>query len=70
MPNIPPHSASGRRRKDRGATKFYAKLLGIEGKRHPGARHYFDCGGVILAVLDARRAGSLRRRDRGRSTSR
>ena len=34
------------------------KLLGTEGKRHPGARHYFDCGGVILAVLDpiARRA--------------
>ena len=31
---------------------FYAKLLGIEGKRHPGSRHYFDCGGVILAVLD------------------
>jgi catechol 2,3-dioxygenase-like lactoylglutathione lyase family enzyme len=25
---------------------FYAKLLGIPGKRHPGARHYFDCGGA------------------------
>jgi len=34
------------------AAKFYAKFLGIDGKRHPGARHYFDCGGVILAVLD------------------
>jgi catechol 2,3-dioxygenase-like lactoylglutathione lyase family enzyme len=34
------------------AAAFYAKLLGIEGKRHPGSRHYFDCGGVILAVLD------------------
>ena len=39
------------------ATKFYAKLLGIEGKRHPGARHYFDCGGVILAVLDVSQGG-------------
>src|SRR5262249_7930111 len=34
------------------ASAFYARLLGLEGKRHPGARHYFDCGGVILAVLD------------------
>ena len=34
------------------AAGFYAKLLGTEGKRHPGSRHYFDCGGVILAVLD------------------
>jgi len=34
------------------AAKFYAKFLGIDGKRHPGARHYFDCGGGILAVLD------------------
>ncbi len=38
---------------------FYAKLLDTPGKRHPGARHYFDCGGVILAVLDAA-AGGLR----------
>src|SRR3712207_4520155 len=34
------------------ATRFYSKLLGTAGKRHPGSRHYFDCGGVILAVLD------------------
>jgi catechol 2,3-dioxygenase-like lactoylglutathione lyase family enzyme len=39
------------------AAAFYAKLLGVEGKRHPGARHYFDCGGVILAVLDVTRGG-------------
>ena len=39
------------------AAAFYAKLLGIEGKRHPGARHYFDCGGVILAVLDPTAGG-------------
>src|SRR5262249_10169277 len=34
------------------AAAFYAKLLGKDGKRPPGARHYFDCGGVILSVLD------------------
>src|SRR5262249_50765529 len=34
------------------AAAFYARLLGREGKRHPGSRHYFDCGGVILALLD------------------
>jgi catechol 2,3-dioxygenase-like lactoylglutathione lyase family enzyme len=39
------------------AAAFYAKLLGTEGKRHPGARHYFDCGGVILAVLDPTQGG-------------
>ena len=39
------------------AAAFYAKLLGTEGKRHPGARHYFDCGGVILAVLDPTAGG-------------
>jgi len=39
------------------AAKFYAKLLGIDGKRHPGARSYFDCGGVILAVLDPTAGG-------------
>jgi catechol 2,3-dioxygenase-like lactoylglutathione lyase family enzyme len=39
------------------ATKFYQQLLGFEGKRHHGARHYFDCGGVILAVLDPTQGG-------------
>ena len=39
------------------ATQLYADLLGIPGKRHPGARHYFDCGGVILAVLDPSQGG-------------
>lgn len=39
------------------AASFYAKLFGIEGKRHPGARHYFDCGGVILAVLEPTQGG-------------
>ncbi len=39
------------------AAAFYAKLLGHDGKRHPGARHYFDCGGVILSVLDPTKGG-------------
>ena len=39
------------------ATAFYAKLLDAPGKRHPGARHYFDCGGVVLAVLDPTQGG-------------
>ena len=39
------------------AAAFYAALFGDEGKRHPGARHYFDCGGVILAVLDPTKGG-------------
>ena len=34
------------------AAAFYAKLLDDPGKRHPGARHYFDCGGVVLALED------------------
>lgn len=37
------------------AASFYADLLGEPGKRHPGARHYFDCGGVTLALLDPTR---------------
>ena len=39
------------------AAKLYAALLGDPGKRHPGARHYFDCGGVILALLDPTQGG-------------
>jgi catechol 2,3-dioxygenase-like lactoylglutathione lyase family enzyme len=39
------------------ASSFYARLLGDEGKRHPGARHYFNCGGVILAVIDVSQGG-------------
>jgi predicted enzyme related to lactoylglutathione lyase len=39
------------------ATQLYAALFGIEGQRYPGARHYFDCGGVIVAVLDVSRGG-------------
>ena len=39
------------------ATTLYAALFGLDGQRYPGARHYFDCGGVILAVLDVSRGG-------------
>ena len=39
------------------ATELYQELLGIAGERHRGARHYFDCGGVILAVLDVSQGG-------------
>src|SRR6267154_4836091 len=35
------------------ASAFYAKLLDDQGRRIPrGARHYFDCGPVILALVD------------------
>jgi catechol 2,3-dioxygenase-like lactoylglutathione lyase family enzyme len=39
------------------ATELYADLFGMPGARHPGARHYFDCGGVIVALLDVSRGG-------------
>jgi catechol 2,3-dioxygenase-like lactoylglutathione lyase family enzyme len=39
------------------ASDLYRALLGTEGRRHPGARHYFDCGGVILAILDVSQGG-------------
>src|SRR5689334_1528864 len=39
------------------AVALYAKLLDDPGKGHPGARHYFDCGGVILALLDPSQGG-------------
>jgi len=33
--------------------KFYAALLGTDGRRiRGGFRHYFDCGAVILALVD------------------
>ncbi len=31
---------------------FYAKLLGTPGREIRGGRHYFECGPVILAILD------------------
>ena len=34
------------------AADFYSKLLGVEGRRQPGARIYFEAGPVTLQVLD------------------
>ena len=32
------------------AAEFYGELLDLEGQRVSGGRHYFDCGGVVLAL--------------------
>jgi catechol 2,3-dioxygenase-like lactoylglutathione lyase family enzyme len=34
------------------AAAFYTKLLGVQGRKQPGRRCYFDCGPVTLQVLD------------------
>jgi catechol 2,3-dioxygenase-like lactoylglutathione lyase family enzyme len=39
------------------AEKFYAAVLGTPGTRVSDGRHYFDCGGTILACLDPRADG-------------
>jgi predicted enzyme related to lactoylglutathione lyase len=40
------------------AADFYAKLLDDAGRRIPRAsRHYFDCGPVILALVDVAAGG-------------
>jgi predicted enzyme related to lactoylglutathione lyase len=39
------------------AHKFYSKLLNMEGKRVSTGRHYFQCGGTILACFDPKRDG-------------
>ena len=39
------------------AANFYRELLGQPGQRVSAGRHYFDCGGVILACFDPRRDG-------------
>jgi catechol 2,3-dioxygenase-like lactoylglutathione lyase family enzyme len=33
------------------AIGFYTKLLGIEGRKQPGSRVYFECGPVTLQVV-------------------
>ena len=35
-----------------GAGSFYGKLFGAEGRKVGGGRTYFDCGAVILALLE------------------
>jgi len=39
------------------AAEFYSTLLGSQGRRIRGARHYFDCGPVILALVDPEGGG-------------
>lgn len=39
---------------------FYQELLAMPGERVSAGRHYFDCGGVILAVVDPRADGDER----------
>ena len=34
------------------AANFYKHILGVEGRRVSPGRHYFDCGGTILACFD------------------
>jgi predicted enzyme related to lactoylglutathione lyase len=39
------------------ATKFYSELLADPGRRVSPGRHYFNCGGVILACFDPKADG-------------
>jgi hypothetical protein len=39
------------------ATRFYQALLADAGRRVSSGRHYFDCGGTILACYDPRADG-------------
>lgn len=39
------------------AAEFYKVVLGAEGIRVSNGRHYFDCGGTILACFDPRADG-------------
>jgi predicted enzyme related to lactoylglutathione lyase len=39
------------------AAKFYSALFSQPGFRVSEGRHYFDCGGVILAIYDAQADG-------------
>jgi predicted enzyme related to lactoylglutathione lyase len=40
------------------AIHFYSTLLGVQGRKQPGARCYFECGPVTLSVLDVSSSGS------------
>jgi catechol 2,3-dioxygenase-like lactoylglutathione lyase family enzyme len=39
------------------AAKFYTDLLGVQGMRVSPGRHYFNCGGVILALYNPKGDG-------------
>ncbi len=43
------------------AVAFYAALLGMPGRPVRGGRHYFDCGGVILGLVDVSAGGRTAR---------
>lgn len=34
------------------AVRFYSQVLGVPGERVSPGRHYFDCGGTVLACYD------------------
>ncbi|HEV7485245.1 MAG TPA: VOC family protein [Thermoanaerobaculia bacterium] len=40
------------------AINFYSTLLGVQGRKQPGARSYFECGPVTLSVIDVSSVGS------------
>jgi catechol 2,3-dioxygenase-like lactoylglutathione lyase family enzyme len=42
------------------AVRFYSALLATEGMRVSAGRHYFMCGGVIVAIYDPRADGDAR----------
>jgi catechol 2,3-dioxygenase-like lactoylglutathione lyase family enzyme len=46
------------------AASFYAALLEQPGMRVSSGRHYFSCGGVILAIYDPRADGDNNRTPR------
>jgi predicted enzyme related to lactoylglutathione lyase len=39
------------------AVAFYSTLFGVSGRAVRGGRHYFDCGGVIVGLVDVSPAG-------------
>jgi uncharacterized glyoxalase superfamily protein PhnB len=39
------------------AARFYSRIFGVAGQRVSKGRHYFDCGGTILACFDPRADG-------------
>lgn len=43
------------------AVPFYQTLLGTPGRAVRGGRHYFDCGGVIVGLVDVAAAGHAAR---------
>jgi predicted enzyme related to lactoylglutathione lyase len=40
------------------AINFYSILLGVQGRKQPGARSYFECGPVTLSAIDVSSMGS------------